>query len=72
MLALLKNHLNYLKGNIFECVLRSMINFFFCFNFFHNIKRVDSFSSSNYIEYKSNSDRNKTLSVEDISIKCHI
>ena len=44
----------------------------FFLNFFHNIKRVDSFSSSNYIEYKSNSDRNKTLSVEDISIKCHI
>ena len=40
MLALLKNHLNYLKGNIFECVLRSMINFFFFFYFFHNIKRV--------------------------------
>ena len=28
MLVLLKNHLNYLKGNIFECLLRSIINFY--------------------------------------------
>ena len=27
ILALLKNRLNYLKDNIFECFLKSMINF---------------------------------------------
>ena len=29
MLVLLKNHLNYLKDNIFECFLRSIIDFYF-------------------------------------------
>ena len=28
MLVLLKNHLNYLKGNIFNAFLRSIINFY--------------------------------------------
>ena len=27
--------------------------------------RVSNFQSSNYIEYKSNGDRNKTLSIEE-------
>ena len=29
ILVLLKNHLNFLKDNVFECFLRSIINFFF-------------------------------------------
>ena len=40
MLALLKNHLNYLKDNIFECFLRSFketFNLFFKKIFFCNI-----------------------------------
>ena len=28
-LALIRNHLNYLQGKIFECFLRSIINFYF-------------------------------------------
>ena len=28
VLALLKNYLNYLKDNVFECFLRSIINFY--------------------------------------------
>ena len=27
--ALIKNHLNHLKDNIFECFLRSIIHFYF-------------------------------------------
>ena len=29
IIALLKNHLNYLKDNIFECFLRIIIDFYF-------------------------------------------
>ena len=29
ILVLIKNHLNYLKENIFECFLRSIIDFYF-------------------------------------------
>ena len=29
ILVLLKNHLSYLKDNIFECILRSITDFFF-------------------------------------------
>ena len=29
ILVLLKNHLNYLKDSIFECFLRSIIDFYF-------------------------------------------
>ena len=34
ILVLLKNHLNFLKDNVFECFLRSIINFFFKKRFF--------------------------------------
>ena len=37
MLILLENHRNYLKDSIFECILRSMIDFFEKINFFHDI-----------------------------------
>ena len=39
ILVLLKNHLNYIKDNIVECFLRSIIDFYFFYknNFFHNI-----------------------------------
>ena len=40
ILALLKNHLIYLKDNIFKCFLSSIINFdtfFKKINFIHNI-----------------------------------
>ena len=40
MLVLPKNKLNYLKDSIFECFLRSIIDFYYFFlknNFFHNI-----------------------------------
>ena len=39
ILVLLKNHLNYLKDNISNCFLRSIINFYFFkkYFFFHNI-----------------------------------
>ena len=39
ILVLIKNYLNYLKDNIFECFLRSIIYFYFFkkINFFHNI-----------------------------------
>ena len=39
MLVLLKNHLNYLKDNIFECFFEEYNRLFFFFkkNFFHNI-----------------------------------
>ena len=33
MLVLRKNHQNYLKDNIFECFLRSIIDFYFIFYF---------------------------------------
>ena len=36
---------------------------------YHNPVRLSNFCSNNYIQYESNSDRNKTLSVEDILIK---
>ena len=32
ILVLIKNHLNYLKENIFECFLRSIIDFYFFLN----------------------------------------
>ena len=41
MLVLLKNHLNYLKDNIFECFFNKYNRILFFFekiNFFHNIK----------------------------------
>ena len=39
ILVLIKNHLNYLKDNIFELFLRSIIDFYFFLQnfFFHNI-----------------------------------
>ena len=38
ILVLLKNNLNCLKDNIFECFLRSIIEYFFCkLIFFHDI-----------------------------------
>ena len=39
ILVLIKNYLNYLKDNIFECLLRSIIYFYFFkkIYFFHNI-----------------------------------
>ena len=39
MLVLLKNNLNYLKDSISECLLRSIIDFYFFFTkfFFHNM-----------------------------------
>ena len=40
MLVLLRSHLNYLKDNIFECFLKSIIHiYFFSIDtiFFHNI-----------------------------------
>ena len=37
-LMLVKNHMNYLQDNIFECFLRSIIKFyFFKKKFFHTI-----------------------------------
>ena len=40
MLILLKNHLNYVKGNIFECFFKKCNKLLFLrkLNFFHNIK----------------------------------
>ena len=39
ILVLIKNHLNYLKDNLFECFLRSIIDFYVFKKlfFFHNI-----------------------------------
>ena len=39
ILVFIKSHLHYLKHNIFECFLRSIIDFYFFkkVNFFHNI-----------------------------------
>ena len=42
MLVLLKNHLSYIKDNIFECFLRSLLDFYYYYyyyflnSFFHN------------------------------------
>ena len=36
---------------------------------YHKPVRVDSFQSNSYIEYESNGDRNKTLSVKDYHSK---
>ena len=37
ILVLLKNHLNYLKDNIFECFFNNRLLFFSKINFFHDI-----------------------------------
>ena len=39
ILVLIKNHLNYLKDNIFECFFKkyNRLSFLEKFNFFHNI-----------------------------------
>ena len=39
ILVLIKNHLNYLKDNIFECLFKkyNRLSFFFKNNYFHNI-----------------------------------
>ena len=45
-LALLKNYLNYLRDNIFECFSRSIIDFYFLFfNIFFTIYNDGKFKS---------------------------
>ena len=44
MLALLKNHLNYLKDSTFECFLMSIIDFYFFCNFFSRHIMMESLS----------------------------
>ena len=53
MLVLLKNHLNYLKNNIFECIFKKYdrLLFFKEINFFHNIiMETLSFQEENIIK----------------------
>ena len=57
-LVLVKNQMNYLKDNIFESFLKSIIDFYFSV-------RVSNFWNNNYIEYESNGDKKKTQSVEE-------
>ena len=77
-LVLLKNHLNYLKDSIFECLFNKYnvikIEYVEILRIFLSIKmktiitlvvRVSNFWSNNYIEYQSTGDRNKTLSAEE-------
>ena len=46
MSVLLKNHLNYLEDNIFECFLRSIIDLFFI-NFIYIKKFIKKFTKKN-------------------------
>ena len=57
-LVLVKNQMNYLKDNIFESFLKSIIDFYFSV-------RVSNFWNNNYIEYESNGGKKKTQSVEE-------